>query len=152
MKTSAEGIALIKHFESCKLSAYQDSAGIWTIGWGATFYPDGSKVKKGDACTQKQADAMFDIILPKFERKVLGRITRPLKQNEFDAAVCFCYNAGTGYHDKNGAYQDFNLWEHINNKFPGIVEYWKTLAITSKGIKLRGLIRRRKAEAELYNS
>lgn len=150
MKTSNKGIALIKQFESCRLQAYQDSGGIWTIGWGATFFPDGSKVKRGDACTKKQADEMFDIILPRFERKVSGRVMRELKQNEFDAAVCFCYNAGTGYRDKNGVYHDFKLWGHINDKFPEIKEYWETLAVTAGGAMLRGLVRRRAAEVDLY--
>jgi len=150
MKTSDEGIALIHKFESCKLSAYLDSANIPTIGWGNTFYPDNSKVKMGQKITQEQADSMFAAILPKFERKVSGRVLRELKQNEFDAAVCFCYNAGTGYKDNRGVYHDFNLWGHIDNRFVDIKSYWENLAVTAGGKKLRGLQRRRAAEVALY--
>ena len=52
MKTSGEGIALIKKFEGCKLDAYQCSADVWTIGFGTT-----KGVKEGDACTQDEAEA-----------------------------------------------------------------------------------------------
>jgi len=152
MKTSAEGIALIHQFESCKLTAYLDATTppVATIGYGNTFYPDGSKVKMGDKITQQQAENLFAAILPKFERKVLGRVSRQLKQNEFDAAVCFCYNAGTGYRDSRGTYHDFNLWQNIDSRFADIELYWKNLAVTAGGKKIRGLQRRRAAEVELY--
>jgi lysozyme len=150
MKTSKAGIDLIKSFEGCKLTAYQDSGGIWTVGIGATFYPNGSKVKQGDTITQQQADEMLEAMLPQFEKKVLARVARPLKQNEFDAAVSFCYNAGTGYRTKEGVYKDFDLWKHINNHYEQIESYWKHLAVTAGGKQLNGLIRRRAAEVNLY--
>lgn len=49
-------MTLIKKYEGCRLEAYRCPAGVWTIGWGTTFYPDGSRVKKGDKITQQQAD------------------------------------------------------------------------------------------------
>ena len=54
---------LIKHFEGCKLTAYQCSANRWTIGYGNTFFEDGTPVKQGDTITQERADKLFDIIL-----------------------------------------------------------------------------------------
>lgn len=150
MTTSQAGIDLIRSFEGCRLTAYQDSAGIWTIGIGATFYPGGDKVKKGDTITQQQADDMLRDMLPEFEKKVLARVKRPLKQNEFDAAVSFCYNAGTGYRDKNGKYHDFDLWQNINIQDKDIKTYWENLAVTAGGKKLNGLVRRRAAEVAMY--
>ena len=150
MTTSKGGIEFIKRFEGLRLQAYRDSAGIWTIGYGSTFYPDGIKVKAGNAITKKQADEMFLRMLTDFERKVKHRITRELKQNEFDAAVSFCYNAGTGYRDKKGKYVEYKIWENINNKDEHIKEYWETLAITAGGKVLKGLEKRRAAEVAMY--
>lgn len=151
MNLSEQGIKLIQHFESCKLNAYQDSKGIWTIGWGNTFYKDGRRVKKGDKITQDQADELFKDIVPKFEQMVQKKIKRPLLQNEFDALVSFCYNAGTSY-KAGGTWVDYNLFNNVNKNIPGndLKNYWQTLAIASGGKKLPGLIRRRKSESHLY--
>jgi hypothetical protein len=55
-KLNAEGMALVEQFEGIFLKAYQDSVGVWTIGWGRILYDDGSRVKMGDNCTREQAD------------------------------------------------------------------------------------------------
>ena len=55
MKTSSNGTALIREFEGFVASAYLCPANVWTIGIGTTVYPNGTKVKKGDKCTQEQA-------------------------------------------------------------------------------------------------
>ena len=47
MQTSDKGIALIKQFEGCKLTAYQDSVGVWTIGYGWTQPVDGKPIRAG---------------------------------------------------------------------------------------------------------
>lgn len=146
-----KGISLIQHFEDCKLKAYQDSAGIWTIGWGATAYEDLKKVKKGDTITQDRADELLSYFVRQKERVVLDKVTRPLSQHEFNAAVSFCYNAGTGY-KRNNIYYDYNIWVNINNRLAGedMRRYWENLAVTAGGVKLGGLVRRRKSEAEMY--
>jgi lysozyme len=56
MTPSSKCYDLIKRFEGCRLEAYQDSVGVWTIGWGTTRYPDGSPVSPGDKITQAEAD------------------------------------------------------------------------------------------------
>lgn len=150
-KVSDKCIELIKHFESCKLNAYQDSGGIWTIGWGATTYPNGKKVQKGDKITQQEADDLLLYHIIQKKLLVLGRINRGLKQHELDALVSFAYNAGTGYHS-DGRYYDYNIWVNVNNRLEGadMRRYWESLAVTAGGKKLAGLVRRRKAEAEMY--
>ena len=64
-KINETGIALIKRFEGCRLTAYKCSAGVWTIGYGHT-----SGVHSGQAITQAQADALLRQDLEKFERYV----------------------------------------------------------------------------------
>ena len=71
MKTGINGIALIKQFEGCRLEAYKDSAGIPTIGYGNTYYPDGTKVKIGDKITQQRAEELLQVLLPHYEKIVL---------------------------------------------------------------------------------
>jgi len=153
---SAEGIDLIAHFEGLRLEAYPDpgtGGAPWTIGYGATFYEDGSKVKPGDKITIERAKQLLAYHLRKFEGKVLQKIKRPLKQQEFDAAVSFCFNAGTSY-KSGGRWRDYDLWAKINNNTPAeeMVRYWENLAVTAGGRKLNGLVRRRKAEAHLYTT
>lgn len=54
--TSSVGLNLIKEFEGKRLWAYDDGVGVWTIGFGTIKYPNGVRVKKGDVCTEKQAE------------------------------------------------------------------------------------------------
>ena len=82
---------MIKHFESCKLTAYQDSVGVWTIGWGHT-----AGVKKGDNWTQDEADDILLNDLEKFEGYVNQYVKVPLTQNQFDALVSWTFNLGPG--------------------------------------------------------
>lgn len=142
MKTGTAGINLIKLFEGCKLTAYKCPAGIWTIGFGNTYYEDGSKVKEGDKITQERADALLANLLPKYEAIVKKKITIPLTQNQFDALVSYVWN--TGGSD--------TLYKLINNKASDadIRTWFETKYITGGGNVLPGLVKRRKAEADLF--
>jgi len=142
MKTGTTGINLIKLFEGCKLTAYKCPAGIWTIGFGNTYYEDGSKIKEGDKITQQRADALLANLLPKYEAIVKKKITIPLTQNQFDALVSYVWN--TGGSD--------TLYKLINNKASDdeIRTWFETKYITGGGNVLPGLVKRRKAEADLF--
>lgn len=142
MKTSQNGIDLIKSFEGCKLTAYKCSAGVNTIGFGNTYYTNGNKVKLGDKITQAEADKLFLDLLPKYEKTVLNAIKVPLTQNQFDALVSFCWNCGSSK----------TLFKMINEKFSemNIVGFWTSHYIMGGGKVLNGLVRRRKAEATLF--
>ena len=94
MKTGKSGRDLIMKWEGCKLSAYRCPANIWTIGYGNTFYKDGSKVKAGDKLLISEAIDLFDDLLPKYERIVNNKIKIKLEQNKFDALVSHTYNTG----------------------------------------------------------
>lgn len=91
MRTSQDGINLIKKFEGCRLSAYRCPAGVWTIGYGHT-----KDVRQGQKITQTQAEEFLKEDLKIYEQAVDECVKVPLSQNQFDALVSFCYNCGSG--------------------------------------------------------
>lgn len=126
MKLSEQGEALIRKFEGLSLSAYRDSAGVWTIGYGSTKYHDGKAVKPGDKlANEAQADALFRNTLGEYQQAVLNKATVPLTQNQFDALVSFTYNTGTASgktlfaklnaSDYQGAADQLLLWDKITD-------------------------------------
>lgn len=143
MRTSSEGIALLHHFESCRLVAYPDPGSKdghpWTIGWGHT----GPEVKKGLVWTQAQADAAFLSDLEATE-SLVSQMVPNASQAEFDALVSFAYNLGATAlrnstlmklykaGDKRGAAEQFLRW----NKNDGVIMY--------------GLTKRRTAERAMF--
>lgn len=91
MKLSNEGATLIKNFEGYEDTAYQCSAGVWTIGYGHT-----GGVKPGTTITRAEADEYFNRDTAKFVAAVNAANIPNLKQNQFDALVSLCYNIGEG--------------------------------------------------------
>ena len=144
MTTGSAGIKLIKKWESCKLESYKCAAGLWTIGFGNTFYEDGSKVKQGDKITQQRAEELFKNLLPKFESIINKKIKVILTQNQFDALVSHTWNTG-------GSETLFNL-VNTNSTSSAIRMWFETKYITANGKELKGLVNRRKEEANLYFS
>jgi len=142
METSEKGIALIKRFEGLKLNAYLCSAGVPTIGYGNTYYPNGTKVKLGDTISKEQADELLKDILKKFEAIVKRKLKVKVSQNQFDALVSHTYNTG-------GSDTLFRLINTGADK-QTIKDWIETRYITANGVKLNGLVRRRKAESDLF--
>lgn len=146
MQTSEKGIALIKQFEGCRLAAYQDSVGVWTIGYGWTNPVDGKSVKAGMTITQEVAERLLKTGLVSYENDVSKLVKVKLSQGQFDALVSFTYNLGArslststllkklNAGDYRGAADEFPRW----NKAGGKV--------------LAGLTRRREAERSLFLS
>ena len=96
MKTSKAGLDLIKEFESFRAAPYLCSAGVPTIGYGTTVYPNGMKVKLSDQkITQQLAESFLQCHVNAIEKDVLNLVKVPLKQNQFDALVSFAYNVGS---------------------------------------------------------
>ncbi len=87
---------LIKAFEGCKLTAYKCPAGKWTIGWGSTFYMDGSPVREGDTITQADADIMLQKTVDDFRTQVARIVPGTLPSGAVDALTSFAYNVGVG--------------------------------------------------------
>ena len=143
MKISEEGKDLIKLFEGVRLKAYKCSAGVPTIGFGNTYYPNGDKVKMGDTITLEEARDLFDDLIVRYERIVESKLKVDVKQNEFDALVSHTYNTG-------GSTTLFKLVNMEANK-DKIKNWFTTRYITANGKVLQGLKNRRLKEWELYN-
>lgn len=145
MKINQAGKDLIKHFEGCKLKAYKCPAGVFTIGFGSTFYEDGSKVKEGDVITQERANELFDTIIDDFARMTNALVKSNVSENNFSALVSFTFNVGTGNLKKSTLLKKVNA----DPKDPTIkAEFMKWTR--AKNVVLKGLVRRREAEAKLY--
>jgi lysozyme len=145
MEINKAGKDLIKKFEGCKLKAYKCPANVWTIGFGNTFYEDGSKVKEGDVITQDRANELFDIIISDFVRMSDALVKSDVTENNFSAIVSFAFNVGTGNLKKSTLLKKVNA----DPKDPTIkAEFMKWTR--ANGVVLKGLVRRREAEAKLY--
>ena len=145
MQINEEGKKLIKRFEGCKLKAYKCPAGVFTIGYGSTFYEDGTKVKEGDVITQERADELFDVIISDFVRMTDALVKSDVTENNFSALVSFTFNVGTGNLSKSTLLRKVNA----NPKDPSIrAEFMKWTK--ANNVVLKGLVRRREAEAKLY--
>ena len=145
MEVNKAGRDLIKKFEGCKLKAYKCPAGLWTISWGLTFYPDGTKVKEGDVITQQQAEDYFNAIVDDFAKKVDALIKSNVTDNNFSALVSFAYNVGMGNFQRSTLLRKVNA----NPKDKNILAEFKKWT-RANGEVLKGLVRRRDAEAKLY--
>lgn len=141
MKTSKQGIELIKRYEGLRLKAYVCPAGVATIGWGHT-----KGVKAGMVIDLAEAERMLADDIAIAERCV-NCDADSLNQNQFDALVSFVFNVGTANYKKStlrkkvlanpndtAIADEFGRWKYANK------------------IVLPGLVRRRKAESDLYFS
>lgn len=150
-----KGKTLIKSFESCRLSAYLDSKKIPTIGWGATYYQDGRRVKIGDKITQQQADELFAFHLNEFCVEVKQLVKKPLNDNQFSALVSFAFNCGTDIDVDTipEGLGDSTLLKKVNANPADPTIRNEFMKWVNKGSSFeKGLSRRRKAEADLYFS
>jgi lysozyme len=146
MKLTDNGIRLIQEFEGLRLTSYLCSAGVPTIGYGATYYHDGTKVKLGQTITKEQATQLLKDHLKEFEGSVTGLLnTTKVNANQFDALVSFCFNLGAG----NLAKSQLLRFVKTNPNDPKIAaEFAKWNR--AGGVVVTGLVRRRKKEAQLY--
>lgn len=136
MTTSDGGIRLIKNFEGLRLEAYQDSVGVWTIGYGHT----GSDVYYGLKITEFQAEELMRRDLSRFEVGVFSALTRRPTQMQFDAMVSLAYNVGIT------AFKTSTLLQKFNASEEGMAARQFAEFIFAGGAMSRGLIRRRAAE------
>jgi lysozyme len=136
-----EGVALIAQSEGCRLRAYRDVAGVWTLGWGETL-----GIVEGMTWTQNEADRRLCERLTEFASGVCGHLTTPVTTSEFAALVSLAYNIGLAAFarssvlkahnrgDRAGAARAFTLWNRAGGKV------------------IQGLVTRRAREAALYLS
>jgi lysozyme len=129
----------------------------YTIGYGTTRYFDtGKKVTMSDKpISELEADRLLRGHFSTIVSPLVDKLCRDdLDQNEFDSLADFIYNAGATYTGKDGKVHYYNLFENVNKEIPKkeMIRYWESLAITGGGVKLNGLIARRKEEVETYYS
>lgn len=144
MQVSNAGISLIKEFEGCRLKAYQDSVGVWTIGYGWTQPVDGRKIGPGMVIDQATAERLLKCGLVQYEQGVNQLVKVIITPGQFDALVSFAYNLGLrslststllrklNAGDKQGAADEFGKW------------------VNAGGVRLNGLVKRREAERKLF--
>lgn len=154
LQISGRGEALVKSFEGClqpidaaktMFKPYVCPAGVLTIGWGHTN-DNGRKFKEGDTWTKGECDAELRADMQRFEKAVKRRVKVALTQSQFDALVSFTYNCGEGNLARSSLLRLVNAkdFEGAANEFAK----WNR----GGGKELRGLTRRRAAEAELFRS
>jgi lysozyme len=145
-KTGIAGIELIKTFEGFKSAPYKCPAGIPTIGYGATFYPNGKKVTMTDkALSETESVELLKHMLVSFEKYVDSYCRDDINQNQFDALVSFAYNLGPANLKSSTLLKKVNA----NPEDETIkLEFMKW--VKAGGKTLKGLVARREAESKLY--
>jgi lysozyme len=142
---SAAGLAFIKKYEGLRLSAYHCPAGIVTIGYGSTRYPEGRLVMISDQLrSEEEATQLLLATISEFESAVNEKLLN-INQNQFDALVSFTYNVGVHAFSEStllrkakinandlSIYDEFLRWNYASGKV------------------LSGLTKRRREEANLY--
>jgi len=139
-----DAIDLIKRYEGLRLTAYQDSVGIWTIGYGTTrinTFPvqEGMTITKEEATNYLLAD-LNEKFVPTIKRNVRALIT----QSMFDALCCFTYNVGGGNLNKSSLLKDLNSSKYLDSA-AGFMQWTK-----AGGKELSGLVKRRSSEKDLF--
>lgn len=138
-------LGIIKKHEGLRLKAYLCPANVWTIGFGNTFYEDGTPVKQGEAISKERADRLLFQTVSRFRQHVDAAVTAKLTDNQLDALTSFAYNVGMQAFRRSTLLRKINANPNdttIRNEFMR----WTR----ANGRVLRGLEIRRKEEADLY--
>ena len=145
MSVNKATLDLIKQYEGCKLTAYQDIVGIWTIGYGTTAMAGlGITPAKGMTITQERAEDLLRQGVDKFAATVDALIISNVNANEFGACVSLAYNIGTGAFAKSTVLRELNA----GNKEKAAVAFrmWNKAG----GKVVKGLTNRRDSEIALF--
>jgi lysozyme len=146
MQITRKGIEVIKKYEGFSKVPYLCPAGVATIGYGSTFYPDGKKVSILDKpISEEQATQMLILVVDDFALKVTKLLKQKLSENQFNAVVSFAYNLGIGALSKS------TLLKKVNAN-PGDKTIRDEFLKWNKagGKVLNGLVKRRLEESDLY--
>lgn len=137
---SSDAVALVKHFEGCKLTAYRCPAGVLTIGYGHT----GPDVREGLTITQARAEELLTADLQPLASFITKMVVLPLAQHQLDALACFVFNVGRGAFEQSTmlGYLRGGQWASAAGEF----QRW----VKADGRVLPGLVSRRAAERSLF--
>jgi GH24 family phage-related lysozyme (muramidase) len=153
-RISEAALSLIRRFEGLRLKAYRDAAGIWTIGYGHTSMAGPPKVRPGMRITKAEAEEILRRDVETFARAVARAIgdeaLEKLNENQFGALVSFAYNVGLANFRRSSVLRAVK--EGRLNDVPRLLMRWTKARDPRSGRlkRLRGLVRRRRAEGELF--
>ena len=139
MIISTAGVDLLTHFEGLRLEAYQDSVGVWTIGYGHT-----KGVTPSMKISESQANNLLKTELIEYQNYINEMVNISLDQCQFDALVCWVYNLGPT-NLKNSTLLTL-LNQGVKFQIPDQIRRWNRAG----GKVLKGLVRRREAEALMF--
>jgi len=146
MKLSDKGYELIKKFEGYSDRPYKCPAGISTIGYGNTYYPNGTKVKITDKqITREYANEILAHTADEFAADVLKLVKTNITVNQLNALTAFAYNVGMGNFQKSTLLKLVNINPNDGNIAKEFLKWNK-----ANGKVLNGLTNRRIAESALY--
>ena len=130
---------VIRNFEGFRSHAYQDSVGVWTIGYGHT-----KNVQPTDIVSTAQGYRILAYELVEYENYVKSYVTVPLHQHQFDALVSWTYNLGPTNLKNSTLLKVLNKGRY--DLVPDEIRRWNKAG----GKVLEGLVKRREAEAQLF--
>lgn len=142
---SENGYAIIREFEGFRSTAYKDTGGVWTIGFGTIRYPNGVKVKQGDTCTRAQAEKWLKNDSLWVDACLDKHIKVKVSQNQFDALSSFVYNVGETAFAKSTMLKTIN-----SNDLVGAASQFDRW-VYDNGRKIDGLVNRRAKEKALFS-
>jgi lysozyme len=151
LKTNSHGLRLIRQFEGPpRTAARLCEGGRWELGAGITFDLDGQPFQQGDTCTEQEAEVLFANALRRFELAVVAHVDIELNENQFSALVALAYNIGEANFAGSTVLREVNARRFDD----AAAAFGRWLFATQAGHKqaLRGLLRRRYAEACLFLS
>lgn len=147
MRTNSEGRSIIKEYEGKRLTAYLCPAGKWTIGWGSTI-----GVKKGMVISEHEAELRFIADVECCESSISALVTVLLNDNQLSALVSFVFNFGAEKFRTSTLLKKLNAGDYSGAAKELLRWKYSYDLKLKKSIVLNGLVRRRKAEAELFLS
>lgn len=148
MRLDKEGLEHLKRSEALRLEPYYDVKGVPTIGYGNTYYEDGTKVRITDpAITVDRAESLYMDVVSKFEKAVEKYVKVDLNQYQFNALVSFTYNVGIE------AFRTSTLLKVVNSNPDNytLIKAQLFRWVNSGGNYIPGLLNRRKKEFEMYS-
>jgi len=140
-----KGIAIIRKYEGLRLQAYICPSGLATIGFGATFFENGTRVQLGDKISRDRADQLLFFQVKLFAEEVRRTVKSNINENQLGALVSFCFNVG------GAAFAKSTLAKKVNANPSDSTIRNEFMRWTRGGGKvLPGLVKRREEEANLY--
>lgn len=144
-----QAVELVKKWEGLMLDAYQDQAGVWTIGYGTTS-ATGVKVTKGMRITKEKAEELLERELEKLALQVMRKVSVDINDNELSALLSFAYNVGIGNFSKSSVLKRLNAGDRKGAADAFLMWNKITDPKTKRKVVSQGLMNRRHSERALF--